>query len=144
MPVITIASSDVPIYNEWVGQTRGEADIEIRARVPGMHIHAFSPMEIMNGAFEAMIGPVVLYGGTLDVKAKTITDEMCIAAALELFERQGDDLFCEIPIKFTLANNAIVLLSPLGFSPTGEAFNLTMEDVATATAMALQADKLSS
>ena len=27
---------------------------------------------------------------------------------------------------------AIVLLSPFGFSPTGEAFNLTMEDVATA------------
>ena len=37
---------------------------------------------------------------------------------------------------------ALVLLSPFGFSPTGEAFNLTMEDVATATAMALQADKL--
>ena len=27
---------------------------------------------------------------------------------------------------------ALVLLSPFGFSPTGEAFNLTMEDVATA------------
>ena len=37
---------------------------------------------------------------------------------------------------------ALVLLSPFGFSPTGEAFNLTMEDVATSTAMALQADKL--
>ena len=37
---------------------------------------------------------------------------------------------------------AIVLLSPFGFSPTGEAFNLTMEDVATSTAIALQADKL--
>ncbi len=37
---------------------------------------------------------------------------------------------------------AMVLLSPFGFSPTGEAFNLTMEDVATSTAMALQADKL--
>ena len=37
---------------------------------------------------------------------------------------------------------AVVLLSPFGFSPTGEAFNLTMEDVATATAIALQADKL--
>jgi len=37
---------------------------------------------------------------------------------------------------------ALVLLSPFGFSPTGEAFNLMMEDVATATAMALQADKL--
>jgi amino-acid N-acetyltransferase len=37
---------------------------------------------------------------------------------------------------------ALVLLSPFGFSPTGEAFNLSMEDVATATAIALQADKL--
>jgi amino-acid N-acetyltransferase len=37
---------------------------------------------------------------------------------------------------------ALVLLSPFGFSPTGEAFNLSMEEVATATAIALQADKL--
>jgi amino-acid N-acetyltransferase len=37
---------------------------------------------------------------------------------------------------------ALVLLSPFGFSPTGEAFNLTMEDVATSTAVALRADKL--
>jgi amino-acid N-acetyltransferase len=37
---------------------------------------------------------------------------------------------------------ALVLLSPFGFSPTGEAFNLSMEDVATETAIALQADKL--
>jgi len=37
---------------------------------------------------------------------------------------------------------AIVLLSPFGFSPTGEAFNLSMEDVATSTAVALQTDKL--
>jgi amino-acid N-acetyltransferase len=37
---------------------------------------------------------------------------------------------------------AVVLMSPFGFSPTGEAFNLTMEDVATSTAVALQADKL--
>lgn len=37
---------------------------------------------------------------------------------------------------------ALVLLSPFGFSPTGEAFNLQMEEVATATATRLQADKL--
>ena len=36
----------------------------------------------------------------------------------------------------------VVLLSPLGYSPTGEVFNLTLEDVATATAIALDADKL--
>jgi len=45
-------------------------------------------------------------------------------------------------LRFVLANGGLVLLSPLGFSPTGEAFNLTMEDVATSTAIALQADKL--
>ena len=37
---------------------------------------------------------------------------------------------------------AMVLLSPFGFSPTGEAFNLTMEEVATSVAISIQADKL--
>lgn len=36
----------------------------------------------------------------------------------------------------------LVLLSPLGFSPTGEVFNVAMEDVAVAAAIALHADKL--
>jgi len=36
----------------------------------------------------------------------------------------------------------IVLVSPLGYSPTGEAFNLTVEDVATSVATALAAEKL--
>ncbi|WP_210546499.1 amino-acid N-acetyltransferase [Rhodoferax sp. PAMC 29310] len=42
----------------------------------------------------------------------------------------------------TLDVGAMVLLSPFGFSPTGEAFNLAMEEVATSVATALQADKL--
>lgn len=41
-----------------------------------------------------------------------------------------------------LNNGGLVLLSPLGFSPTGEIFNLTLEDVAVAAATALRADKL--
>lgn len=45
-------------------------------------------------------------------------------------------------LRFVLANGGLVLMSPLGFSPTGEAFNLTMEDVAGSVAMALKADKL--
>ncbi|KAB2851850.1 MAG: amino-acid N-acetyltransferase, partial [Sphingopyxis terrae] len=36
----------------------------------------------------------------------------------------------------------IVLLSPVGFSPTGEIFNLSLEDVATQAAVELAADKL--
>jgi amino-acid N-acetyltransferase len=42
----------------------------------------------------------------------------------------------------SLEMGAMVLLSPFGFSPTGEAFNLTMEEVATSVAIELQADKL--
>jgi amino-acid N-acetyltransferase len=41
-----------------------------------------------------------------------------------------------------LDHNELVLLSPLGYSPTGEIFNLTLEDVATSAAVALAADKL--
>ncbi|MBS7807355.1 amino-acid N-acetyltransferase [Variovorax sp. PCZ-1] len=45
-------------------------------------------------------------------------------------------------IQKALGMGAMVLLSPFGYSPTGEAFNLTMEEVATSVATALQADKL--
>jgi amino-acid N-acetyltransferase len=45
-------------------------------------------------------------------------------------------------INAILDTGALVLLSPLGFSPTGEVFNLSMEDVALSAATALRADKL--
>ncbi|HEY5800835.1 MAG TPA: amino-acid N-acetyltransferase [Burkholderiaceae bacterium] len=45
-------------------------------------------------------------------------------------------------IHAVLQTGNLVLLSPLGFSPTGEAFNLTMEDVAVNAAISLHADKL--
>ncbi|WP_255483149.1 amino-acid N-acetyltransferase [Marinobacterium marinum] len=45
-------------------------------------------------------------------------------------------------IRRLLDLNQIVLLSNLGFSPTGEVFNLAVEEVATQTAIALKADKL--
>jgi amino-acid N-acetyltransferase len=45
-------------------------------------------------------------------------------------------------IRHALDSGALVLLSPLGFSPTGEAFNLSMEDVAASVAVSLDADKL--
>ena len=45
-------------------------------------------------------------------------------------------------IRRTLDMGAMVLVSPFGFSPTGEAFNLSMEEVATRVAIELKADKL--
>ncbi len=44
-------------------------------------------------------------------------------------------------IQQQLELGCIVLVSPLGYSPTGEIFNLSVEDVATAVAIALQVDK---
>lgn len=41
-----------------------------------------------------------------------------------------------------LDNQAIVVVSPLGYSPTGEVFNLCFAEVATEVAKALEADKL--
>lgn len=41
-----------------------------------------------------------------------------------------------------LDTGGLVLLSPLGYSPTGEAFNVLMEDVAVSAAQALNAQKL--
>jgi amino-acid N-acetyltransferase len=47
-----------------------------------------------------------------------------------------------IGIQKRLDDGELVLLSPLGYSPTGEVFNLTLEDVAVSAAAALDADKL--
>jgi amino-acid N-acetyltransferase len=47
-----------------------------------------------------------------------------------------------VGISRRLDDKEIVLLPPLGYSPTGEIFNLTVEEVATATAIALGAEKL--
>ena len=41
-----------------------------------------------------------------------------------------------------LDDDEVVLLSPIGFSPTGDIFNLTVEDVATSVAIAMKAEKL--
>jgi amino-acid N-acetyltransferase len=45
-------------------------------------------------------------------------------------------------IRKRLDDHEVVLISPIGFSPTGDVFNCTLEDVATSTAIALAADKL--
>ncbi|QWF72064.1 amino-acid N-acetyltransferase [Methylomonas paludis] len=45
-------------------------------------------------------------------------------------------------IKQQLQQHNVVLISPLGYSPSGEVFNLSAAEVATEVAIALQADKL--
>jgi len=45
-------------------------------------------------------------------------------------------------IRGKLGQGDVVLVSPIGYSPTGEVFNLGAEEVATSVAVALHADKL--
>lgn len=45
-------------------------------------------------------------------------------------------------VRAALDSGAVALLSPLGYSPTGEVFNVLAEDVATSTAIELHASKL--
>ncbi|MCU7916361.1 MAG: amino-acid N-acetyltransferase [Candidatus Thiodiazotropha sp. (ex Gloverina cf. vestifex)] len=47
-----------------------------------------------------------------------------------------------VGIEQRLASGAIALVPPLGYSPTGEVFNLSAADVAASVAIALGADKL--
>ncbi len=47
-----------------------------------------------------------------------------------------------VGIRAALDGGSIVLLPPLGYSATGETFNLTVENVAARAAIALKADKL--
>jgi amino-acid N-acetyltransferase len=47
-----------------------------------------------------------------------------------------------VAIQKRLEGGELVLLSPLGYSPTGEVFNLALEDVAASTAIAIKAEKL--
>lgn len=47
-----------------------------------------------------------------------------------------------VGIQRYLDDGCIVLLSPMGYSPTGEIYNLTAEDLATMTAIQIKADKL--
>ncbi len=45
-------------------------------------------------------------------------------------------------LRSAVDQGSIVLMSPLGFSPTGEAFSLAMEELATRIAVGLRAEKL--
>jgi amino-acid N-acetyltransferase len=47
-----------------------------------------------------------------------------------------------VAIQRRLNDSELVLVSPVGYSPTGEVFNLALEDVAASTAIAVQAEKL--
>jgi len=84
VPVITVAGSDVPIYNEWVGQTRGAADIQIRARVPGFieAIHFEEGGRVQAGDLLYSIDPSELEQKLAGARAQRAQAETLLADAV--------------------------------------------------------------
>jgi amino-acid N-acetyltransferase len=107
---------------EAAGQLRYEIEAAFSQGLPNTPM-AGSTVRVISGNF-ITARPVGILDG-VDFKHSGLVRKVDVAAITQ-----------------TLNFGAMVLLSPFGFSPTGEAFNLTMEEVATSVAIAMQADKL--
>jgi amino-acid N-acetyltransferase len=107
---------------EAAGQLRYEIEAAFSQGLPNTPM-AGSKMRVISGNF-ITARPVGIVDG-VDFRHSGLVRKVDVAGIMK-----------------SLDFGAMVLMSPFGFSPTGEAFNLTMEEVATSVAIALQADKL--
>ena len=121
---------DMRVTDDVTLQTAKETIGALRVEIENQLTHALSMPPVINQGLGVLSGnfitaqPLGVHNGTD-------------------FQHTGTVRKINAPlIKQLIDAGSIVLLSSLGFSPTGEAFNLRYEDVASATAKALQADKL--
>ncbi len=109
-----------------VKQAMGSVRIRIEARLsmglPNSSMHG-AHLRVASGNF-VTARPLGVHDGI----------DYCLTGEVRRIDHQA--------IRTWLEGDAIVLLSSLGYSPTGEVFNLSADEVAIATASALQADKL--
>jgi len=121
---------DMRISDEITLQVAKEAIGALRVEIENQLSHALSIPPIINETLGVLSGnfitaqPLGVHNGTDYQHTGTVRK-----------------INADLIKKLTNLGN-IVLLSPLGFSPSGEAFNLRYEDVASFTAKSLQADKL--
>ena len=115
----------------------------IRGRIEGLFSMGLpsSPMDsLFRGGFAAPGPPVarlrVASGNFVVARPRGVRDGVDFQFTGGIRRIDAD------AIRQRLDAGAIVLVSPLGYSPTGEIFNLQSHEVAAATAAALGADKL--
>ncbi len=107
---------------EAVGSTRLIIESELSMGLPNSPMH---------GAQVSVIG-----GNFITAKPVGVHDGID-------FQRTGEVRRVDAEaVQQQLGLGSLVLISPIGFSPTGEAFNLNYQDVATHVAIALNAEKL--
>ena len=118
-----ITDSDTMLcVKEAVGSTRMQIESELSMGLPNSPMH---------GAEVRVIG-----GNFITAKPVGILNGVDFQYTGEI--RRID----AIAIEQQLKDNALVLISPIGFSPTGETFNLNYQEVATQVSIALNAQKL--
>jgi len=121
---------DMRITDDVTLQVAKEAIGALRVEIENQLSHALSTPPVINESLGVLSGnfitaqPLGIHNGTDFQHTGTVRK---VNAKL---------------IKQLTESGSIVLLSSLGFSPTGEAFNLRYEDVASFAAKSLQADKL--
>lgn len=105
-----------------IGQARIQVEAALSTGVPNSPMHG-ARMQVLSGNFAVAMPHGVLDGVDLQHTGKVRrVNTRSLNTALD--------------------SGAIALLSPLGYSTTGEAFNLSFSDVASHVATALKADKM--
>lgn len=111
-----------------------EAAMEVAGKVR-VQIEALLSMGLPNSP---MAGAHIRVAGGNFVTAKPIG----VVDGVDLMHTGEVRKIDAVAIERRLKDDELVVLPPLGYSPTGEVFNLSLADVAAATAVALKADKL--
>ncbi|WP_372738015.1 amino-acid N-acetyltransferase [Neptunomonas sp.] len=107
---------------EAIGVLRSTVEAKLSMGLVNTPMHG-AEIRVCSGNF-ITARPIGIYEGV----------DLCHTGEVRRIDHQG--------IRGQLNQGNIVLLSNLGYSPTGEIFNLSVEEVATQTAIALKADKL--
>ena len=120
---LRITSSEAMLcIKEAVGSTRLAIESELSMGLPSSPMH---------GARVRVIG-----GNFVTAKPVGVRDGID-------FHRTGEIRRIDShAIKYQLDDNSMVLISPIGFSSTGESFNLNYQDLAAQVAITLEAEKL--
>ena len=112
----------IQCVKEAVGATRLQIESELSMGLPNSPMH---------GAGVRVIG-----GNFITAKPVGVRDGIDFQRTGEVRRIDG------AAIDSQLQQGSLVLISPIGFSPTGEAFNLSYQDLASQVAVALKAEKL--
>lgn len=114
-------SDSLSLVIQAIGEARTTVEAALSTGLPNSPMHG-SDMHVISGNFVAAMPYGVIEGVDLQHTGKVRrVKTKALLTALDL--------------------GALVLLSPLGYSPTGEVFNLSYTDVATHIASAIKADK---